>query len=266
MTDIVVRKVKFDFPDELDDVFPGDDIVGECYLAAFSLTMPMLEPYLIRTFRSMAHLITDPELSHDVQQFIGQEAQHHRNHSRINAIIHSRLGDDVATQLQALEDQLEADYRRFNATKSAKYNAVYAEGFEAMTCAMALTMFHRASTEGNGPRFGAWQQLWAWHAAEEMEHRTVAFQVYEQTFGGYLYRVYGSLRAQWHFGTCVARLQRVLLVANGQPAKWHMPSWWTKVGRGNYFRTFRPSYDPAALDPGPLAALVLSMYGEPKET
>jgi hypothetical protein len=260
MTDIVVRKVKFDFPDELDDVFPGDDIVGECYLAAFSLTMPMLEPYLIRTYRSMAHLIVHPELADDVQQFIGQEAQHHRNHSRVNAIIHARLGDDVAGQLQRIEDQLDADYRRFNAKKSARFNAVYAEGFEAMTCAMAITMFQKAAAGGNGPRFGAWQQLWAWHAAEEMEHRTVAFDVYERTFGGYVYRVYGSLRAQWHFGRRVARLQRVLLAANGETARWHMPSWWTKQGRANYFRTFRPSYDPAALDPGPLAAMVLSMY------
>ena len=75
----------------------------------------------------------------------------------------------------------------------------------------------------------------------------------------------GSLRAQWHFGRTVARLQRVLLAANGQPAKLHMPSWWDKEGRRKYFRTFRPSYNPAALDPGPLAATVLAMYapGEP---
>jgi len=54
MTDITVRKVKFEFPDELDDVFPGDDIVAECYLAAFSLTMPHLEPYLITTATTTA--------------------------------------------------------------------------------------------------------------------------------------------------------------------------------------------------------------------
>lgn len=48
---ITVRKVKFEFPDELDDVLAGADPVRESCPVAFSLTMPYLDPYLIRTFR-----------------------------------------------------------------------------------------------------------------------------------------------------------------------------------------------------------------------
>ena len=59
--DITVRKVKFEFPDELDEVLPGNDLVRETYMVAFSLTMPYLEPYLIRTFRSAADDITDAD-------------------------------------------------------------------------------------------------------------------------------------------------------------------------------------------------------------
>ena len=115
MADITVRKVKFDFPDELDDVLPGVDLVRETYLVAFSLTMPYLEPYLIRSFRSVADDITDPGLAADVKEFIGQEAQHFQNHRRINEIIKGQLGPSVAAELQAVEDRLDADYRRFNA-------------------------------------------------------------------------------------------------------------------------------------------------------
>ena len=96
MSDITVRKVKFEFPDELDDVLPGADLVRETYLVAFSLTMPYLEPYLIRTYRSVADDITDPELAADVREFIGQEAQHFQNHRRINEIIKGQLGPEVA--------------------------------------------------------------------------------------------------------------------------------------------------------------------------
>ena len=102
--DITVRKVKFEFPDELDDVLPGNDLVRETYLVAFSLTMPYLEPYLIRTFRSVADDITDPGLAADVKEFIGQEAQHFQNHRRINEIIKAQLGPTVAADLQAIED------------------------------------------------------------------------------------------------------------------------------------------------------------------
>ncbi len=259
MSDIVVRRAKFDFPDDLDDVFPGDDIVAECYLAAFSLTMPTLEPYLIRVFRGLADRITDPALADDVRQFISQEAQHHRNHSRINNIIKSRLGHDVAAELQTIEDQLDADYRRFQATKSEKYNVVYAEGFEAMTCAMVVSMFSRAAAGQGSPRFGAWQQLFAWHGAEEIEHRTVAFGVFEALVDSYPYRVFGSLRTQIHFSRYVDRLQRVLLVAHGQPAKHHLPSWLKHSWR-QFARTFTYNYDPADIDPDPLVATILSMY------
>jgi hypothetical protein len=257
--DITVRKVKFEFPDELDDVLPGDDLVRETYLVAFSLTMPYLEPYLIRTFRSVAGDITDPGLAADVKEFIGQEAQHFQNHRRVNEQIKAQLAPDISARLQAEEDALDADYRRFTAEKSRHFNLVYAEGFEAMTCAMAISMFAEAEAGKGSSRFGAWQQLWAWHAAEEVEHRTVAFDVYEHLEGGYAARVIGSLRAQAHFHRAVDRMQRILLESQGAPARHHVPSW-LGAGRRRYLATFARSYNPADLDPGPLPAMILAPY------
>jgi uncharacterized protein len=261
MADITVRKVKFEFPDELDDVLPGDDLDRETYLVAFSLTMPYLEPYLIRTFRAVADDITDPVLAADVRDFIGQEAQHFQNHRRVNDMIKGQLGPVVAAELQAVEDALDADYRRFTATKSRRFNLLYAEGFEAMTCAMAMTFFAEAAS-GQGPssdRFGTWQQLWAWHAAEEIEHRTVAFGVYEHLEGNWPYRVSGSLRAQAHFQRAVDKMQRILLASQGAPARPKLPPWFAN-GRSRYFRTFAPGYDPGLIEADPLVDLVLAPY------
>jgi len=261
MSDITVRKVKFEFPDELDDVLPGVDLVRETYLVAFSLAMPYLEPYLIRSLRSVADDITDPELSVDVREFIGQEAQHFQNHRRINDIIKGQLGPEVAAELQAVEDRLDADYRRFNAEKSRRFNLVYVEGFEAMTCALAMQMVDEVSsgTRAGDGRFGPWQQLWAWHAAEEIEHRTVAFDVYDHLEGSYAYRVAGSLRAQAHFHRAVDAMQRILLASQGAPAKHHLPPW-LRGGRSRYLATFKPSYDPADLEVDPLVAMALAPY------
>jgi hypothetical protein len=257
--DITVRKVKFDFPDDLDDVLPGDDLVRETYLVAFSLTMPYLEPYLIRSFRAVAGDITDPGLAADVKEFIGQEAQHFQNHRRVNEQIKAQLPAGVSRRLTALEESLDADYRRFSAEKSRHFNLVYAEGFEAMTCAMTMAMFADAEAGKGSSRFGAWQQLWAWHAAEEIEHRTVAFDVYEYFEGNYPRRVVGSLRAQGHFHRTVDRMQRILLASQGAPARRHLPPW-LDTGRSRYLATFARGYDPADLEPGPLPAMVLSQY------
>jgi len=259
MHDITVRKVKFEFPEELDDVLPGDDIVAETYTVGFSLTMPYLEPYLIRTYRALVDDITDPDLAADVKNFIGQEAQHFQNHRRVNEMIKEQLGADVGSQLNAIEEELDADYRRFNDTKSRRFNLVYAEGFEAMTCAMAVSGFEEAAAGKGSGRLGKWQELFAWHSAEEIEHRTVAFDVYEHFEGNYAYRVAGSLRAQAHFHRYVDRFQRVLLRSRGESTRPRRPA---ALGtpRPLYLRTFKPSYNPADIEVPALCDMVLANY------
>lgn len=261
---ITVRRVAFQFPDTLDDVLPGRDLVRESYLVAFSFTMPALEPYLIRTMRTVAPKVTDPALAADLKAFVGQEAQHFQNHRRVNEMVLTQLGAPAATRIRAILDELDADYQRFSTERSDRHNLVYAEGFEAMTCAMAMSMFEQAADAPAGEQTltGEWANLWAWHAAEEIEHRTVAFAAFEHLVGSYPYRVIGSLRAQLHFQRYIDRLQRAVLADRGAPAKHHLPSWLRNPdGRRRYLRTFRPGYDPADLQPNDLIALVLSMYG-----
>jgi predicted metal-dependent hydrolase len=257
-----VRRVSFEFPESLDDVLPGVDLLRESYLVAFSLTMPTLEPYLIRTMRAVASKVTDPALADDMKAFIGQEAQHFQNHRRVNEMVLRQLGEPAAARLRAILDELDADYQRFTTKRSDRFNLVYAEGFEAATCAMALSMFEEAARPGVATNFGAWRQLWAWHAAEEIEHRTVAFGAYEHLAGGHARRVVGALRAQVHFQRYIARLQREVLSARGASAKPVLPPWMhERDARGMYLRTFRRRYDPALLEPSPLVDLVLSMAG-----
>ncbi|MEZ5145473.1 MAG: metal-dependent hydrolase, partial [Acidimicrobiales bacterium] len=249
MSDIVVRKVRFEFPDDLGEVFAGDEPDEDLFRVAFSLTLPHLEPYLIRVYRGVLDHLRDPELLADVQAFIGQEAQHHRNHRRANDMVKAQLGPDAAARLTAVEDELEADYQRFTARGSARANLVYAEGFEAMTCAWAVSSFERAAAPGGAPtRYGPWQQLWAWHAAEEIEHRTVAFRVYEELVGSYSYRVAGSLWAQAHFLRYTDRLERIICEARGLPFRTHVPRA-ISGGPRRWLRTFRPDYDPADVAP-----------------
>ena len=136
---------------------------------------------------------------------------------------------------------------------------MYAEGFEAMTCAMALTSIAEAEAGRGSISPGPWGQLWAWHLAEEIEHRTVAFDLYEHLEGSYPYRVAGLLRAQAHFQRAVDDMQRILLGSQGAPAKHHLPPW-LRNGRSRYLATFKPGYDPADLEVSPLVALVLAPY------
>lgn len=248
-TDIVVRKPRWEFPDDLDDIFGGPDLDEACFRAAFSLTLPHLEPYLIRTFRSVEERIDDPRLAAEVRAFCGQEAQHHRNHAQVNRIIRERLGPATGGALLAIEEDLEQDYRRFSRERSIRFNTAYAEAFEAMTCAMAIT---RLGQPPSDEHVGPWLQLWAWHLAEEIEHRTVAFDVYHHLGGSYAHRVTVGLGAQLHFMRHLDRLHCVLAEHHGLPRRRlpYVPKM-LRAGWRRYVGTFRPRYDPGRIEVPP---------------
>lgn len=195
MAEINVRKMAFEWPDDLGVLPIPSDIVRSCELIGISMTLPYLEPYLIRTMRMAAKQTTDDTLRNDLKCFSGQEAHHHRNHSQVNALLKSKLSRDTSDELERVEAALSAEYHDFSEQQDLKFNLAYGEGFEAMTLALALMLFE----EGFDSYEPAWARLVEWHLAEEVEHRSVTFDAYDQIFGGYLYRLRVGTWAQNHF-------------------------------------------------------------------
>ena len=239
MADITVRKIRFPFGEaidldrseaELGIILPG---------LGLSLTMPYLEPYLIRTMKVAQKEIADAELHEDVRRFSQQEGHHYRNHATFNQALRAHFGEPVASDLRVIEDALEADYQRFTREKTLRFNAAYAEGFEAMTCSFAL-----ASLEHDGLAGVPGGELWSWHMAEEIEHRTVAFDVYQHLVGSYPYRIVVGTWAQMHYLGYVDRFAKRMAAALGRK----LVIRWTPLLRTTlrrYFGTWSPRYHPA---------------------
>ncbi len=243
MSEITVRKVDFDFPESTNLYAMAGVPRVSLFIAAFSLTMPYLEPYLIRMFLKAQDQVDDPELKEDMKLFSQQEGNHFRNHARINQIIRDKFDDDTAAKLMAIETELKADYDRFLKEKSMKFNLAYAEGFEAMTCAVAINAVNERVDE-DAPAKQGWEGLLSWHALEEVEHRTVAFNVYEHICGGYFYRVFGGLKAQVHYLYYIHRFYAVMLKAKGLRMYPYIP-YFILGGHYRYLNTFMPWYNPA---------------------
>jgi hypothetical protein len=74
MHDITVRRMEFDFPDEIDPVCIEGEPEESYGLIGLSLLLPYLEPYLIRTMREAKKLIRDPDLVEDLERFSAQGA------------------------------------------------------------------------------------------------------------------------------------------------------------------------------------------------
>lgn len=204
---IVVRQMEFDFPSELDPVVVEGNPEQSYLLVGLSLLLPYLEPYLMRTMKEARKEIRDPKLRDDLERFSAQEGQHYQQHIRLNKAL--RL--DAFPKLPALEEQLAADYKRFSREKSLRFNLAYAEGFEALTTATARFTFEKGPDPGTHPAVAA---LFSWHLVEELEHRTVAFDVYDHIYGDYLYRLTAGLYAQWHMASFIRRVSQHMLEAD----------------------------------------------------
>jgi len=208
MNSITVRKMTFDFPDDMDMmVIPGDRTASALLIGA-SLLLPYLEPYLIRTMRKAIPLVEDKKVQEEMKLFCSQEANHFKQHRQVNDILRQYCKDPEA--LATLEAEMDADYRGWSNNRSLKWNLAYAEGFEAFTSATALMGFKMGLLDDVTHPLA---KVSEWHLMEELEHRTVAFDAYEHAAGGgYLFKSRVALFAQWHFLSYAWRMGKLFLM------------------------------------------------------
>lgn len=183
------RRPPFEFPDDIDPQW----IPGKPELAAMmngaSLTMPYLEPFLIRTVREASEQMTDEALRADAAGFNAQEGMHFRMHRRFNDLLKSKRYPELAE----IEQAMTASYERLG-KRSLRTRVAYTAGFESMTLGVTrwLVECRVKLFAGADPRVTSFV---LWHMVEETEHKRVAYDVYQHLFkgglGGYLARMLG---------------------------------------------------------------------------
>jgi predicted metal-dependent hydrolase len=209
---ITVRHMPFEFPEKIDPVFIDGDHKQSFAFIAGSLLLPHLEPYLIRSMRAAEKHVSDPKVLEGLKKFSAQEGQHYQMHKKFNETIRR----EGFPGLGALEKELSDDYKRFSNTKSIRFNLAYAEGFEALTM---HAVKHMMEPDGFGDDLPVFMQMIEWHFVEELEHRTVAFDVYDHVCGGYFYRLVVGAWAQWHFTRWIRRATKYMLQVSPQPKR-----------------------------------------------
>ena len=247
---MTVRRMRFAYPEAAKAHWNGARPEFSQIVNGASLSMPYLEPYLIETMKKAKERITDPELLKDVDLYIGQEATHFRQHQQWN----KRLADMGYACVAPHEAQLKQDYDAFAANRSFTFNIAYAEGFEAM----GLTVGHMLVEDREyllKDADPAVASLLLWHFVEEIEHKTVTFDVFKALDGRYWWRVYGLVYATIHIFFRSRQAYRQLLIEDG---RWYHVSNRLKL-YGLIARMFRrllprlarilkPSYDPRQVE------------------
>lgn len=201
-----VRRMDFGFTPDVDIDFFDDDPVRSYLSHAFWMTMPYLEPYLMRTVRAAMGTVKDPALLADMRCFCAQEGQHYQQHARVNRIL--KTVNPAFSALEAIEAGLDADYRRFSAEKDLGWNLAYAEAFEAMTMTLSCTQMEmRIHDEMSAPI----RDLFLWHITEEMEHRTVCFDACRAVGVNWWRRLQVGREARAHYLGYVGRFHAAFL-------------------------------------------------------
>lgn len=159
----------------------GEWLDNDPFLTAFfnamSIGFPIGEKFFIDAVRHYADRITDPALKTDIQGFCGQEGFHRREHQRYNETLCHARGYD----LDALEGGLTRLLRWARKVLPARQNLAITVAIEHFTAVLAELLLREGSIlDRTDP---AMRALWRWHAAEELEHKSVAFDVYRAVGG-----------------------------------------------------------------------------------
>ena len=174
---VTVRRVDFGFNERrIQHHFADGDPVMSHLLAMLSGLFPAGEDFFVRSVRAYRNEITDPELKRQVRGFIGQEAIHGREHRHLNECL-AALGyptgaiDRFVNWQFRLSERLPGRSRRLAVTAALEhYTATLAE---------VLLTDERARNMVD-PDI---RNLLLWHALEESEHKSVAFDVYQHVSG-----------------------------------------------------------------------------------
>jgi predicted metal-dependent hydrolase len=183
MTLLVVRRLLIDLERPVDRHWANGDAFRTAYLNALSMSFPIGEQFFIDSVRNGVKSLpaeARERFETEVQGFVGQEATHRRIHGLFNAHLMkqglvNRWEQRAARRIQRFKH---LDVRHHVASTAA---------YEHFTAILAEYMLGRPELFGSTePRL---QTMWMWHAAEESEHKSVAFDLYHALGGNHRWRV-----------------------------------------------------------------------------
>lgn len=201
---IKVRRINFGHEKTEDRYWYGGSVFMTHFLNALHLIFPEGERFFIRTVKHYEKAITDPSLIDRVKGFIGQEVQHGSQHTKFYDTLRDQ-GFDVDSFIRwyrtiAYEDMIEPFLRGIVTPEAADRGAL------AVTAAMEHYTATLAEIVLKDPEFflsevaDDMKHMLMWHAAEEIEHKAVAYDVYEKsTNNSYPMRILGFAIATTSF-------------------------------------------------------------------
>lgn len=179
------RRVNFDLSSTPLHWIP-DDAFSTHLINGIHMLLPAGELWFCRVYNQALPLVTDPVLREDVKGFIRQEAIHARAHQTGQAYLQAHGLDTgpYTAKAHALFEQVLGDTPL---GMPALGNITSVEHWLVLRVGLIAAIEHFTGVLGQWAMDNtSWDKadpvmadLFRWHLAEEVEHRTVAFDLYE---------------------------------------------------------------------------------------
>ena len=170
------RRMNFPFAKVKKKYFFDDNLLKSAYMAAMSATFPAGEGEFIETVRLFRDQVEDSDLKAQIKGFIGQEGHHSYQHKQFNVAL-QKLGFDAVRLEQIFDKDLEHTIKDLSAEERLAFTVC----FEHQTAILAEEFLTNDTLlEGMDETF---KSLMLWHSVEEIEHKSVAFDLYMQCVG-----------------------------------------------------------------------------------
>jgi Predicted metal-dependent hydrolase len=178
------RRIAFAYPSaSLDRHYVNGDLVMSHVVAVLSAMFPEGEDFFVRSVRKHADRVTDPELEEQVAGFIGQEVTHGREHRALN----ERL-QEMGYPTRRVDRWVGLGLRRNERWFPPRIQLAITAALEHYTATLAETLL---TDERAQALLGETEvrSMLLWHALEESEHKTVAFDVLRTVVGNEKLRI-----------------------------------------------------------------------------
>ena len=171
---ITVRRLQFN-PKAIRRHYFANSPIMSHLLTALSSTFPIGEQFFVHSVRNVRDKVSDEKLQAEIAALIGQEAMHSKAHAEFNDAWRSESYN--LDRFQAWLARKDSYVKNLHPKIQLAITCAF-EHFTALLGGYILRHPEVLSTLDDDA-----VKLWVWHAIEEIEHRAVAFDVYQHVYG-----------------------------------------------------------------------------------
>lgn len=216
---------------------------------ALALFLPILEKLVVLSLKKATIEVKDPILKAQVVSLVSQEAIHGREFHHYNQAVvtqhfqlsHTAYNMKTFRILSGMINKLSHTFHYALSAAGEHFTAISADLFLRQP-----TWFEGMSADHSA--------IWRWHCIEEIEHKSVAFDVYQTLNGSYILRIMAMLMITAVFCSLHIRPIWQMMKKDGKHKKIKfyieaLQYYWGKKGLYSallkpYFDYFRPSFHP----------------------